>query len=144
MINVTTSGIEHCVSRLNHESSGAIRKYEISIDDLTSPEPMTNSVCAEMDALRPRVACDGVRSQTWMFHPYSSVARITVTVTPTPMTFNLSLAVGQFGKQGKGSSNPARRTMTVLTYNLARTEMIPSGQNISCMMRSPGPCLSGF
>ncbi|KAK7222030.1 hypothetical protein V2G26_010033 [Clonostachys chloroleuca] len=90
MINVTTSGIEHCVSRLNHESSGAIRKYEMSIDDLTSPEPMTNSVCADMDALRPKVACDGVRSQTWMFHPYNSVARITVTVTPTPMTFSLS------------------------------------------------------
>ncbi|CAI6087783.1 unnamed protein product [Clonostachys chloroleuca] len=127
MINVTTSGIEHCVSRLNHESSGAIRKYEMSIDDLTSPEPMTNSVCADMDALRPKVACDGVRSQTWMFHPYNSVARITVTVTPTPMTFSLSTMAVNISQ----SSNPALRTMTVLTYNLARTEMIPSGQNIS-------------
>jgi hypothetical protein len=93
-----------------------------------------------------------------MFHPYSSVARITVTVTPTPATFSLSSVHIQLScrplQEAKGgsntmavnisqSSNPALRTMTVLTYNLARTEMIPNGQNISCMMSSPGPCLSG-
>ena len=77
-----TSTREHLVRIRNHEPKRAIRRNDVKIDSLTRPDAKRKSVWATMDAFRPCVIWSEVRSQTCVFQPYSSVAKMTVMVTP--------------------------------------------------------------
>lgn len=59
------------VSRRKGESRVAIRRYNMRMDTLAKPEAIRNSDCAAMETWRPRIVWVRVRSQAWMFHPYS-------------------------------------------------------------------------
>lgn len=77
----TRANVAHTSLRKS-DFSGAMRKYETSIDILTVEEASTNRVWPARDACRPCSMVAGLKSHTCLSQPYSWDARITKTVVP--------------------------------------------------------------